>query len=121
MFGTWRLILAFEVFVFHVVGIPVIGRYAVISFFVLSGFLMTAIMHQSYGYCAKGLGAFAANRALRLYPNMWFACLVTLLGIAWFGEAESYGFLKALSYPATWQEWAQNFSLIFASFKPWTV
>lgn len=50
------MLLAFEVVVFHLLSVPIIGRYAVMSFFVLSGFLMTTIMHQTYGYTLKGRG-----------------------------------------------------------------
>jgi peptidoglycan/LPS O-acetylase OafA/YrhL len=35
---------------FHLMGVPAIGEGAVASFFVLSGFLMTMIMTETYGH-----------------------------------------------------------------------
>ena len=65
MFGVFRLILAFNVVAFHIAGIPTIGRYAVYSFFILSGFLMATIMHKTYGYDVQGLKKYALNVTVR--------------------------------------------------------
>lgn len=113
MFGAWRLMLAFEVVIFHLFMIPIIGPYAVISFFVLSGFLMTTIMQKTYGYTAKGMGVFALNRLLRLYPNLWFACLVTIGAILVFGATTMEAFHRGMTMPDNGWDWFQNLSLIF--------
>ena len=73
MFGIWRTLLAIEVVAYHILPLPLIGRYAVFSFFVLSGFLMTEIMQRAYGYTPGGSVRYLANRALRLLPSYWFA------------------------------------------------
>jgi len=57
---------------------PFIGFYMVFGFFVLSGYLMTFIMHKKYGYSVRGVGAYALNRFLRIYPLYW-ACFVFAL------------------------------------------
>ena len=79
MFGTLRLLLAFMVVLSHLPGSDYLvhfGMYAVCGFFVLSGFLMTAGLHEVYRFDAK---LFWANRLLRLLPPFYLVCLLTLL------------------------------------------
>lgn len=118
MFGIWRLILAFEVVVFHLLSVPVTGMYAVGSFFVLSGFLMTMIMNTTYGYTVKGFSAYWLNRMLRLYPNSWFAILFTVSAVSLFGPdaMRSYRFLMEL--PVSGLQWFENLSLIYLDWSP---
>lgn len=118
MFGMWRLLLACEVLLFHLLYLREIGNWAVISFFVLSGFLMTAVMQQSYGYSGKGLRTFAANRALRLYPSHWFACLFAVFLIGAFGEEAIASYHSAIFLPGTMVEWFQVLSLVYLSPAP---
>ena len=56
MFGTYRILLAIMVVLLHYADVPMIGQYAVFAFFSLSGYLMTFIMQQNYGYTARGIG-----------------------------------------------------------------
>jgi peptidoglycan/LPS O-acetylase OafA/YrhL len=86
MFGVWRTALALCVVAFHLLNIPVIGEYAVFSFFVLSGFLMTTIMHESYGYDISGRRRYALNRFLRIYPSYWVVAALTLAVVYFCGE-----------------------------------
>jgi peptidoglycan/LPS O-acetylase OafA/YrhL len=118
MFGIWRTLLAIEVVAQHLLGVPLIGFYAVFSFFVLSGFLMTAIMHGTYGYTARGIIRYLGNRALRLYPSYWFALLVTLVLIGWFGAATVAAYNPAMVPPLTPAEWIQNLTIVFADLIP---
>ena len=53
--GIYRFLLALNVVIFHLLDVPAIGPFAVFSFFVLSGFLMTLIMKETYGYSLSGL------------------------------------------------------------------
>jgi peptidoglycan/LPS O-acetylase OafA/YrhL len=68
LFGIFRFTLALNVMIFHVMAIKVIGPYAVYSFFILSGFLMTTIMKNTYGYTVSGFKSYAYNRLLRIFP-----------------------------------------------------
>ena len=118
MFGIWRTLLAIEVVAHHLLNLPVIGFYAVFSFFVLSGFLMTAIMHETYGYSLAGLGRYLSNRALRLFPNYWFAVAVSLVLIAVLGAGWVTRYNAAMAMPETPFDWLQNLSMIFANWLP---
>lgn len=118
MFGIWRTLLSIEVVAHHLLGVPVIGFYAVFSFFVLSGFLMTAVMHGTYGYSPAGFARYASNRALRLFPSYWFALLVSLALIAISGGAIVARYNPAMTVPPTLQSWAANISMIFWNILP---
>ena len=50
MFGTLRTILALMVAAGHLTDQWQIGTYAVFAFYIISGYLMTLIMHESYGF-----------------------------------------------------------------------
>jgi peptidoglycan/LPS O-acetylase OafA/YrhL len=41
---------------------------AVFAFYALSGYLMTRVLHERYGFTPRGTGAFILNRVLRLWP-----------------------------------------------------
>lgn len=118
MFGIWRTALALEVALYHLAGVPLIGEYAVGSFFVLSGYLMTAIMTQSYGYTLKGRLRFFANRALRLLPGYWFSIAVTLALIAFIGAPYMAAYHQGMQVPSTTGGWLQNLSMLFLDMKP---
>lgn len=118
MFGMWRVFLALSVGAYHLAGVPLIGEYAVFAFFVLAGFLMTSILDRTYGYTLQGRLAYLQNRALRLFPNYWFAvfvgaCVAITLGDE-FANSYSYGFILPRS-PA---EWLTNFGMLYAHIIP---
>lgn len=71
---------------------PPLGIYAVFGFYIISGYLMTLVMHESYAYTARGRIRFALNRFLRLYPQYWTAALISMLLIITLGSetVESY-------------------------------
>lgn len=76
-FGSWRLFLASLVAASHLWEGMILGyaAYAVWGFFVLSGFLMTFVLTTKYGFDAKGLGTYAYNRFMRIFPLYWLAVL----------------------------------------------
>lgn len=113
MFGTYRLALALIVMAHHLLAIPVIGHYAVFSFFVLSGFLMTAVMAGTYGYSPGGFLRFATNRCLRLYPAYLFAVLLAIIVIGLCGDTFTRTYREALFLPRTAGEWAANLSMVY--------
>lgn len=80
MFGIYRLILALMVQLSHTGHYGSIGQLAIKGFFVLSGFLMTLLMHTTYrGHIAD----FALNRFLRLYPTYWVCMIISGLLYLW--------------------------------------
>jgi peptidoglycan/LPS O-acetylase OafA/YrhL len=99
MFGAYRLILAFMVVFLHLAGWPAFGEYAVFTFFCLSGYLMTFIMQENYGYSRDGRKKYFVNRLLRIYPLYLTACLLSLLVIFWLGESYTSRLIFNLKYP----------------------
>jgi peptidoglycan/LPS O-acetylase OafA/YrhL len=118
MFGIWRTLLAIEVVAFHLLFVHFVGAYAVFSFFVLSGFLMTAIVQKTYGYTAGGFARYLGNRALRLYPSYGFALLVSIALIAALGTNVVQNYHPAMTLPATASEWLENLTMIFPAIVP---
>ena len=112
MFGTYRTLLALTVVFVHFSQIAELsGLYAVFGFFVLSGYLMTLIMSESYGYTRKGIAAFTVNRFLRIFPIYWFALLIAvgilliIQGEIWKGNSNFY-------LPENARQWFQNIALL---------
>jgi len=98
----------------HLLEIQFLGEHAVIGFFILSGYLMTYVMQNTYGY-DRPL-AFALNRALRLYPMHLLVTMGTLVILTTVGDATS--FRRVMYIPSTFTEWAQNLSLIYLNWFP---
>ena len=53
------------------------GTVSVFAFYTLSGYLMTRVLNERYGFAIRGTVAFACNRVLRLWP-----AYLALLGMA---------------------------------------
>ena len=115
MFGTYRTLLAIMVVFLHLGGMPVIGGYAVFGFYILSGYLMTLIMQQNYGYTRKGVSRYTLNRFLRIYPIYWVSCVVSLLLLYLFGEDFVKGFHPSIYYPNDPASILRNIFLFFPS------
>ena len=87
MFGSYRFLLAMLVVVSHLAAAPAAahyGAYAVRGFFILSGFVITAALHDTYRF---DLPRFWANRLLRLMPCYLATCLATLALILFLPDA----------------------------------
>lgn len=119
MFGAYRTMLAIWVVAHHLVGIPTIGGYAVFAFFTLSGFLMTTVMHKTYGYDWNGVKGYALNRMLRLYPMYWVTALLSAVSIAVIGEQFSSQFHSALRIPSSLQEIVANGTMLYPALFPY--
>jgi peptidoglycan/LPS O-acetylase OafA/YrhL len=86
------------------------GQYAVHSFFLLSGYLMTLVLHERYGFSLTGFGRYVANRGLRIYPPYWLAALLSLVVVLLIPE--SPGFLHgAIKVPQSAASWFENFAI----------
>lgn len=110
MAGLFRLLLALNVVVCHLVPSSRVyhwGPYAVYSFYLLSGYLMTMVLQRTYGFSLAGGGRFALNRVLRLFPTYYGVCLFTLLLLAVFGSAVP-AFHVSMRVPDTWERTMAN-------------
>ena len=77
MLGVIRFLLAFCVIAFHLTQyIPNLGGLAVNFFYVISGYLITLVLHETYGF--KFI-PFTKNRFLRLYPAYFVLAAISLL------------------------------------------
>ena len=70
MLEITRYLLALIVAATHLwpIGITWAGWQSVFAFYTLSGYLMTRILHERYGFAPAGTLAFLLNRVLRLWP-----------------------------------------------------
>lgn len=118
MFGIYRTMLALFVVVSHLVSITVIGQYAVHGFFILSGYLMTYIMINTYSYDLPGIRAFALNRVLRLYPGYWVLIIIMVPIIHAAGPSAAKVFNFSMGLPADFFGWLQNLSMIYPDVVP---
>src|SRR5947209_2762288 len=48
---------------------PWLAHQSVFGFYTLSGFLMTRVLNERYGFSPSGLSRFVVNRVLRLWPT----------------------------------------------------
>jgi peptidoglycan/LPS O-acetylase OafA/YrhL len=105
MIDVYRFILALCVVQGHLVGrgesVPWLAWQAVFSFYVLSGFLMSLILNQDYGFTAGGLARFAVNRWLRLFPVYYTVIGLTALYIACIGPLNQLNGAMVLPSTAT--------------------
>lgn len=118
MFGAYRTLLALAVLFQHLAEVPLIGHFAVYGFFVLSGYLMTAIMHETYGYSLRGRMAYGINRFLRLFPLYWMICLFTIGLILLFGEDLTRAYHSEIYLPREGGDILANLSLVFPHMSP---
>jgi peptidoglycan/LPS O-acetylase OafA/YrhL len=112
MFGFYRFVLALFVMAMHVGDIRDIGCYAVFSFFVLSGFLMTTITNNTYGFSGHGITLFLFNRALRIYPPYYASLLIAALCLC-FLPAQVELVMPHFRSPADLKEWFQLVMLFY--------
>jgi len=117
MFGLVRTLWASMVVVGHIFWVGDFGRFAVFGFYILSGYLMTYVMHNSYGYSITSKVKFATNRFLRLYPAYWVACIITLLLLYFLGPFQQ-GSLTTMAMPDTLQSVLSNATMIFPNWIP---
>lgn len=116
MFGTYRYGLAFCVAISHMWGNMIGGpaAYAVWGFYALSGYLMTLVLNEKYGFSPRGVARFAANRALRIYPAYYVVCLGMFL-LFYFAPGGSARFLPNLTMPRTFKSWLFSLTLLTKS------
>jgi peptidoglycan/LPS O-acetylase OafA/YrhL len=114
MIDVYRFILALCVVQGHLVGqgesAPWLAWQAVFSFYVLSGFLMSLVLNQDYGFTASGLARFAVNRWLRLFPIYYTVIGLTALYIVLIGPLHQI--TSAITLPSTGAAIFANLSIV---------
>lgn len=115
MFGTLRTLLAINVVLLHIFNVPTLGNYSVSFFFLLSGFLMTLIMQESYGYTLNGFRVFWLNRFLRLYPTYLMILGITIIVILIFPYVIRHPHLYR---PDGISSWLSNLTMIYPNVVP---
>jgi peptidoglycan/LPS O-acetylase OafA/YrhL len=118
VFGFFRTFLALMVVAQHLLGVPNVGGYAVIGFFILSGYLMTMITCERYGFTSFGIALYFTNRALRLYPTNILVIGLTVILIMLLGETYTTSFSADMAIPKTLGDWLSNISMIYPNFRP---
>lgn len=118
MFGFLRFFLATNVVLTHIVHIRSLGPFAVYTFFILSGFLMTTIMKNTYNYTIKGIMRYAINRFLKLFPVHWFLLLLTIAIIFITSPEFAYEFNEKIKIPSSASEILANITMIYPAFHP---
>jgi len=113
MFGLYRTLLALMVVAAHVGGIPGIGAFALIGFYVLSGYLMTFIMQNNYGYSKAGIIKYALNRFLKIYPMYWMVLVISTILIFFVGEDFSSIINGSMYFPRDTIDLLRNIFIFF--------
>lgn len=117
MFGLLRTLWALMVVFGHIFWLSDFGRFAVFGFFILSGYLMTYIMQNTYGYHFNGIKQFSLNRFLRLYPSYWFICFLSIFLVVYFGHS-SQGKYEIIDLPNNISSLIGNIFMVFPHWMP---
>lgn len=120
MFGVYRTVLALCVMLTHLVAVSGVGAFALHGFFLLSGYLMTLILQETYGYSRMGIWRYVQNRVLRLYP-IYFFILAISLWIVWVYPEEMRAYRGLIRMPEDWSGWVQNVTMVYWDVFPHTV
>lgn len=105
--GSFRFFLASLVAISHLWENMMHGpaAYSVWGFYVLSGFLMTLILTQKYGFSCEGLRKYVFNRFLRIYPSYFVGCIfgIIVLVLVIQSGMDTHALNPAFHYPANFQ------------------
>jgi len=104
---------------YHLLGTGIsIGIYPVFGFYIISGYLMTLIIHDRYGFSLSGKIRFFTNRALRLYPLYWFSASISVILLILVGEVYTTQLNKAINTDFSTRDYFQNITMIFINWLP---
>jgi peptidoglycan/LPS O-acetylase OafA/YrhL len=111
MIGNIRFAFAWFVVVEHLASnMPFFshwGIFAVFGFYVISGYLMTRVLNESYRFEFR---RFAVNRILRIYPLYYAVGLLTLASLAFTSEARAFYWKWPRDFPLI--DWIGNILVI---------
>ena len=112
MFGFYRYLLAFDVMFFHFKAhIPWPGS-SVFIFYFLSGFLMTKVLGEKYGYGIQPFRRFMSRRIAKVYLPYIVVFLPVVIGITLRLSRYPFQLCEPLRVPISLKEWLENFFLI---------
>lgn len=96
MIETVRFFLSMIVLEAHIwpLNVPWLAWQSVFAFYTLSGYLMTRVLHERYGFAWSGTAAFAANRFLRLWPAYLVIAAVSYVALRLNLMSPTYGLLR---------------------------
>jgi peptidoglycan/LPS O-acetylase OafA/YrhL len=113
MLGAFRYVLAVLVTLTHLwpglAGQSALA--AVFGFYILSGYLMTNILQSCYGFSPRGLGRYAVNRFLRIFPTYWIVLLLAAAEVTLIPHSAIITNYK-LSMPRGMSEWLPNVFIV---------
>ena len=111
MLDLYRFALAVFVVQAHIPWPPASGplsQHAVFSFYVLSGFLMTLILNETYGFGPSNFVRFWSNRFLRLYPAYIIVVAITALYMLLVSPLSE---LQTVAFPQGFSGWVANLAM----------
>ena len=109
--GVTRFILASLVVLFHISRFVFLGRFAVCSFFVLSGYWITLMFNNKYSKKAHSLKVFYTSRLWRLLPVFYTFSILGL--VVWLMVDHSIIWqIISLGLPDKIIFWVSNISLL---------
>jgi peptidoglycan/LPS O-acetylase OafA/YrhL len=106
-----RYVLALIVAEVHLwpLGASWTGHVAVFAFYTLSGYLMTRVLNERYGFSTRGTAAFLLNRVLRLWPAYLAILGLTLTALLFLPLANFY---PQIRMPRTAAEIVSNITIL---------
>lgn len=116
--GFLRFALAFFVAAQHLGGFRYLGSASVYVFFLISGYLMTRVMAEIYGFSFLGVTRFWINRSLRLLPAYFVVLAMSILLLLHVGELFARDYVKMIGMPQTIEGWVQNLTMLYVHIMP---
>lgn len=110
--GAWRFVLALLVVNGHLNDDWWAATWAVFSFYVLSGYLITMIVNRTYGFTLRGFTSFLANRVLRIHPPYYAAVGLSLVVLAVLPGSFLGGYNTAIRLPETGYDLVSNAAIL---------
>jgi peptidoglycan/LPS O-acetylase OafA/YrhL len=95
------------------------GNIAVFAFYTLSGYLMTRVLNERYGFTARGIAAFLLNRVLRLWPAYLIFLGLTVLALLFLPLSSFFALIRM---PDTLADIVTNIAIlgqVTFDFKQW--
>jgi peptidoglycan/LPS O-acetylase OafA/YrhL len=85
------------------------GSIAVFAFYTLSGYLMTRVLNERYGFSPRGTVAFLLNRVLRLWPAYLAILGLTLIALSFLPLSS---FFSLIRMPTTLADIVTNLAIL---------